>query len=199
MQAKKSLGQNFLSNPAIAETILRAGDVQKGDNILEVGPGMGFLTEFLIKKGALVTAVEKDDRLIEPLKAKFPEITLIHSDILEYSHTGTYKIIANIPYYITGEFLRRFLQETAQPSLMILMVQKEVAERIASAEKESILSLSVKIFGSPKYIETIKAEHFDPVPKVDSAILAIYDIKKPTDVDLETFFKPCSFNPRQTR
>ncbi len=189
MQAKKTLGQNFLSNPAIAETILRAGNVEKGDNILEVGPGMGFLTEFLIKKGALVTAVEKDDRLITPLKARFPEITLIHGDILEYSHSGVYKIIANIPYYITGEFLRRFLQDTAQPSLMVLMVQKEVAERIATDDKESILSLSVKIFGVPQYIETIKAEYFNPVPKVDSAILAIYDIKKPDDINLDTFFK----------
>ena len=189
MQAKKTLGQNFLSNPAIAENILRAGKVQKGDNILEVGPGMGFLTEALLKNEAIVTAVEKDDRLISPLKAKFPQITLIHGDILEYSHSGDYKIIANIPYYITGEFLRRFLQETAQPSLMMLMVQKEVAERIANDDKESILSLSVKIFGTPKYIDTIKAENFDPIPKVDSAILAIYDIKKPTDVDLQLFFK----------
>ncbi|MBP9701649.1 MAG: ribosomal RNA small subunit methyltransferase A [Candidatus Pacebacteria bacterium] len=189
MQAKKTLGQNFLSNPAIAETILRAGEVKKGDNILEVGPGMGFLTDFLLKSGANVTAVEKDDRLISSLKAKFPSLTLIHGDILEYSHSGNYKIIANIPYYITGEFFRRFLQETAQPSLVIIMVQKEVAERIASEEKESILSLSVKIFGDPKYIETIKAENFDPVPKVDSAILAIYNIKKPRDIDLQRFFE----------
>lgn len=189
MQAKKTLGQNFLSNPAIAETILRAGEVKKGDNILEVGPGKGFLTHFLVKIGAHVTAVEKDDRLIPILKSQFPTITLIHSDILEYTASGDYKIIANIPYYITGEFLRRFLQETAQPSLMILMVQKEVAERIALDEKESILSLSVKVFGAPKYIETIKAEYFDPVPKVDSAILGIYNIKKPDDINLEHFFK----------
>jgi 16S rRNA (adenine1518-N6/adenine1519-N6)-dimethyltransferase len=121
MQAKKTLGQNFLSNPAIAENILRAGKVQKGDNILEVGPGMGFLTEALLKNEAIVTAVEKDDRLISPLKAKFPQITLIHGDILEYSHSGDYKIIANIPYYITGEFLRRFLQETAQPMHQIML------------------------------------------------------------------------------
>ncbi len=189
MKAKKTLGQNFLSNPVIAESILRAGKVKNGDNILEVGPGMGFLTQALLGTGALVTAVEKDDRLISPLKAKFPNITLIHGDILEYTHSGEYKIIANIPYYITGEFLRRFLQETAQPSLMILMVQKEVAERIAQDDKESILSLSVKIFGRPEYIETIKAENFDPVPKVDSAILGIYDIKKPNDVNLQRFFE----------
>lgn len=189
MKAKKTLGQNFLSNPAIAESILRAGEVKKGDNILEVGPGMGFLTQALLNTGALVTAVEKDDRLIPHLKVKFPNITLIHGDILEYSHSGEYKIVANIPYYITGEFLRRFLQDIAQPSLMILMLQKEVAERIAQDDKESILSLSVKIFGTPKYIETIKAENFDPVPKVDSAILGIYDIKKPGDVNLQRFFE----------
>ncbi len=189
MQAKKTLGQNFLSNPAIADTILTAGRVKSGDNILEVGPGMGFLTSALIKAGAIVTAVEKDDRLISPLKVKFPQITLIHGDILTYTHSGDYKIIANIPYYITGEFFRRFLQETAQPSLMIIMVQKEVAERIAQDEKESILSLSVKIFGTPQYVETIKAENFDPVPKVDSAILAIYDIKQPADIDLKRFFE----------
>lgn len=188
MQAKKTLGQNFLSNPAIADKILTAGKVEKGDNILEVGPGMGFLTSALIEAGAIVTAVEKDDRLISPLKAKFPQITLIHGDILTYTHSGDYKIIANIPYYITGEFFRRFLQNTAQPSLMIIMVQKEVAERIARDEKESILSLSVKLFGTPKYIDTIKAGNFNPVPKVDSAILAIYDIKKPQDVNEQYFF-----------
>jgi len=188
MQAKKTLGQNFLSNPAIAEKILSAGKIEKGDNILEVGPGMGFLTSALIEAGAIVTAVEKDDRLIPVLKEKFPQITLIHGDILTYTHSGDYKIIANIPYYITGEFFRRFLQETAQPSLMIIMVQKEVAERIARDEKESILSLSVKLFGTPKYIETIKAGNFNPVPKVDSAILAIYDIKKPSDVSEQYFF-----------
>lgn len=190
MEAKKSLGQNFLSNPHIAEEILRVGEVQKGDNVLEVGPGMGFLTEQLVKVGAHVTAVEKDDRLIEPLKVKFPGITLVHGDILEFVPSGTYKIIANIPYYITGELLRRFLQEMAQPSLMILMVQKEVAERIVAKDgKESILSLSVKIYGTPKYIKTIKAGNFHPIPKVDSAILAIYDIKKPKDVNDQRFFE----------
>lgn len=189
MEAKKSLGQNFLSNPHIAEDILHAGLVEKGEKILEVGPGMGFLTEALIKKGALVTAIEKDDRLIPILKEKFPEITLVHGDILEYIPEPGYKIIANIPYYITGEFLRRFLQEMAQPSLMVLMVQKEVAERIVARDhKESILSLSVKVYGEPKYIKTIKAGNFNPVPKVDSAILAIYNIKKPVDIDEKLFF-----------
>ncbi len=189
MEAKKSLGQNFLSNPHIAEDILRAGNVEKGENILEVGPGMGFLTEQLVKIGAKVTAIEKDDRLIPILKGKFPHITLVHTDILEYTPQPGYKIIANIPYYITGEFLRRFLQETAQPSLMILMVQKEVAERIVARDgKESILSLSVKVYGEPKYVKTIKAGNFNPVPKVDSAILGIYNIQKPADIDENKFF-----------
>lgn len=178
MKAKKTLGQNFLSDVSIAKSIISAANIQKGENILEVGPGLGFLTQELINSGANVTAIEKDDRLIGKLKSDFPQISLIHGDILEYTPLPNYKIVANIPYYITGEFLRRFLQEVQSPSLMVLMVQKEVAERIASSDKESILSISVKAYGEPKYIQTINAEYFDPVPKVDSAILAIYNISK---------------------
>lgn len=187
-RAKKSLGQNFLSSTAIIADIIRAGGVGAGDTVLEVGPGKGVLTEGLLSAGAKVIAVEKDDRLMELLETKFAEeiknkkLTLVHADILEIDPPikGEYKLLANIPYYITGQLFRKFLEEAKiQPSRMVLMLQKEVAQRIVAREgKESILSLSVKAYGTPKYIKTVPAKYFSPAPKVDSAILAVENISR---------------------
>jgi 16S rRNA (adenine1518-N6/adenine1519-N6)-dimethyltransferase len=198
--AKKSLGQNFLKSKEALRALVEAGQVTAEDTILEVGPGKGVLTEELVKVAKKVIAVEKDDRLIELLIEKFkPEIAegkleLLNQDILEYdpSVLGNYKIIANIPYYITGTFLQKFLESDFQPSTMVLMVQKEVAQRIvARDEKESILSMSVKAYGNPKYIMTVKAKYFSPAPNVDSAIIAIYDISKGffTDIPEQKYFE----------
>ncbi len=190
MLPKKSLGQNFLRAPAIIEAIVEAGEVGSSDIILEIGPGEGVLTTSLLEKAQKVIAVEKDDRLAPILREKFnKEITegkleLIHDDALRieperYGLTkGGYKLIANIPYYITGEILRKFHETAQSPSLMVLMVQKEVAERIAKDPKESILSLSVKVYGTPSYIRTVKAGSFYPAPNVDSAILKVSNISK---------------------
>jgi 16S rRNA (adenine1518-N6/adenine1519-N6)-dimethyltransferase len=204
MFAKKSLGQNFLKSKGAVREIVAAARVQSDDTVLEIGPGKGVLTESLLETGAHVIAVEKDDRLIELLNEKFAnfvtagKFTLIHADILTFSPKDygltphTYKLVANIPYYITGEVMRQFLENEAQPSLMVLMVQKEVATRITTRDgKESILSLSAKAYGNPKYINTVKARFFSPVPKVDSAILLIDSISKGffNDFNEETFFK----------
>ncbi len=210
MYAKKSLGQNFLNSPQAIAKIVETGNIQVGETVLEVGPGKGVLTEALLAKGAKVVAVEKDDNLIPLLPEKFSsEISaqnfkLVHGDVLEFHpethelEAGKYKLIANIPYYITGIFLRTFLASKHQPSHMVLMVQKEVAERIVakgktkksfkkgknkapeviSQGKESILSMSVKVYGTPEYIQTVKAGSFVPAPNVDSAILAIHNISK---------------------
>ena len=203
MFAKKSLGQNFLNSRTIAEKIVETGDVNSQDLVLEAGPGKGALTEILLKVAREVVAVEKDERLLFHLALKFKKeiaekkLTLIQGDILHFNpknhalQEGGYKLIANIPYYITGQFLRRFLGIVAAPSRMVLMVQKEVAERIVAKNgKESILSIAIKTYGEPEIIEKVPAEMFNPVPEVDSAVILIDKISKKffDGVDEEKFF-----------
>ncbi len=189
MIQKRSLGQNFLRSGKAISDIVKAGDIHPGETVLEAGPGEGVLTEALLKAGAKVIAIEKDRRLIPHLHNRFSreiasgQLALIENDILEFSISNfqfsKYKVIANIPYYITGAFIRKFLEAEQQPSRMVILVQKEVAERIiARDKKESILSISVKAYGSPKIIGIVKAGSFAPPPKVDSAILAIENISK---------------------
>lgn len=201
---KKSLGQNFLRSEKALGQIIDAADLHKDDVVLEVGPGEGVLTERLLEKAGKVIAVEKDDRLIEVLSQKFSNeigkgiFKLVHADILEFDPSSykleaiNYKLIANIPYYITGALIRRFLSETIQPSRMVLLLQKEVAQRIVTRDgKESMLSISVKAYGTPIYIGTVKAGSFHPMPNVDSAILLIENISKEnfTDIDEGHFFQ----------
>ncbi len=199
IRAKKSLGQNFLKSKEALRALVSAGEVGPDDIILEAGPGKGILTTELVKTAKKVIAIEKDVRLIGDLKEKFlgeikvGKLELIEGDILEFeSSLDNYKIIANIPYYITGTFLQKFLEGKNQPSKMVLMLQKEVAQRIVARDnKESILSISVKAYGAPKYIMTVKAKYFSPEPKVDSAIILIDKISKDffTDFSEEHFFK----------
>ncbi|MBI4136413.1 MAG: ribosomal RNA small subunit methyltransferase A [Candidatus Vogelbacteria bacterium] len=189
MRAKKSLGQNFLRLPTVFVTMIEAARLKEGETVLEVGPGLGHLTDALLAAGARVVAVEKDDRLIGRLAEKFAaaiknkQLELIHADILDFSLQAnklkSYKLIANPPYYITGRLLRRFLASDQPPTLAVLMLQKEVAERIVTKNgKESLLSISVKVYGEPRYIQTIPAKYFSPQPKVDSAIVLINKISK---------------------
>lgn len=187
---KKSLGQNFLKSKQALSQIVEAADITANDIVLEIGPGKGVLTEKLLFFGGKVVAVEKDRELIEVLKEKFKSeiennrLDLIEGDILEFDPKVlsfykdlTYKVVANIPYYITGAILRKFLEGDHKPESMVLLVQKEVAERIvAKGGKESILSLSVKAFGAPKYVAKVPKKYFSPAPKVDSAIISIEDI-----------------------
>ncbi len=199
---KKSLGQNWLNSDKALETIVKAGQIKPGDLVLEIGPGTGALTQKLIEAGAIVIAIEKDNRLIPLLEGKFSteidrnKLQIIEADILETDITKIigrqdYKLIANIPYYITGQIFKKFLQDNLQPTLMVVLIQKEVAERITGnllisskkPVKESILSLSIKVYGKPKYISTIKKGSFTPAPKVDSAILLIEDISKNFFID----------------
>ena len=213
---KKSLGQNFLKSEKVAEEIVSAGEVCPDDIVLEVGPGKGILTEKLLEKAKKVIAVEKDEELVYFLSQKFSEeiknekLELISGDILhlEAKLPSEYKIIANIPYYITSHLLRTFLESDCQPSLMVLMIQKEVAERIVGAKrkakrnfsrftlprsgvgsdasqnfalpfsKESLLSISVKAYGCPEIIRYAPAGYFSPAPKVDSAVIKISGISK---------------------
>lgn len=181
---KKSLGQNFLKSKKVLDDIINAGKISVGETVLEIGPGKGALTEKLIEAKANVIAIEKDDRLIEELREKFPDIKIIHGDVLKFEPSslpelasGSYKLIANIPYYITGEIIEKFLSCKHPPETIVLLVQKEVAQRIVSRDKkESILSIAVKAYGTPKYIGTVSKRYFSPAPKVDSAIIAIENI-----------------------
>lgn len=201
MKTKKSLGQHFLNSPKIIADIVSAGKVTKTDLVVEIGPGEGVLTRELLKTGAETIVIEKDDRLIPFLEEKFSkeissdQLKIIHQDVLNYDLRKNikkpYKIIANIPYYITGQIIRMFLQTTQQPESMILLVQKEVAERIVARDgKESLLSLSVKIYGEPKIVRNVGRGAFNPQPNVDSAVLSIENISKKRlkGVDEELFF-----------
>jgi 16S rRNA (adenine1518-N6/adenine1519-N6)-dimethyltransferase len=187
-RAKKSLGQNFLMHAQTAARIVHASGVGKSDTVLEIGPGTGMLTKELLKIAGRVVAVEADGALISELSETFSEevesgaLELIHADIREFDPSaikGVYALVANIPYYITGEIIRSFLTATHKPSSMTLLVQKEVAERIARSTKESLLSLSVKAYGTPKYCFTVPRGAFRPAPNVDSAVLYIGAIQSP--------------------
>ena len=203
IEAKKSLGQHFLNSPRVPELMALSGNVGKGDIVLEIGPGTGVLTRELLKCGAHVIAVEADIRAIESLKETFEsEITaktlnIFHGDVREIDlealglRPRAFKIVANIPYYLSGFLFRIFLEHEIQPSDLVFLVQREVAERIARDKKESLLSLSVKVFGDPKYIKTIGKGNFTPPPKIDSAIIAISNISRDRlgNVPQDFFFK----------
>lgn len=202
-KAKKSLGQNFLKSKSALDAMCKSSDLFKSDVVLEIGPGKGALTEYLLRSVDKVIAIEKDYNLCEILSEKFKnEITnghlvLVKGDVLEFDpnifnlRKGGYKIIANIPYNITGAIIKKFLTMEDHPESMTLLVQKEVAERIVARDgKESILSISVKAFGTPKYVMKVGKKFFSPAPKVDSAIITIKNISKSNFKNLteEEFF-----------
>jgi 16S rRNA (adenine1518-N6/adenine1519-N6)-dimethyltransferase len=196
MEKKKSLGQHFLHSTHYLEAVANAVGIQKGGAVLEIGPGEGALTAVLLAQGAKVTAVEKDHRLIPVLQEKFAkeiknkQLTLVEADALEFDisnyipKTQKYSVVGNIPYYITGALLKKYLTTAKQPSTLVFLIQKEVAERITNHgiasknPKESILSLSVKAYGAPKYVATVPRGAFVPPPKVDSAILAVSGVSR---------------------
>lgn len=181
MYKKKSLGQHFLHTRSYVEAVADAADLQPGETVLEIGPGEGALTEVLLERGVRVVALEKDARLISLLQEKFAgkKFEVIEGDALAFEpEFKSYKVIGNIPYYITGALFKKFLTARKQPSTLVFLVQKEVAERIARSKKESILSLSIHAYGSAHYIKTVPAGAFSPPPQVDSAILAVRDISR---------------------
>lgn len=205
IDAKKSLGQHFLNNARVPKLMADAGNVTIDDTVLEVGPGTGILTRELLSRGATVIAIEADARAIASLKEPFEkeiasgQLTLVHGDIRSFPNilprtvlgrmeSKGYKVVANIPYYLSGMLFRLFLESTLQPSTLVFLVQKEVALRIARDTKESILSLSIQAFGTPKYIKTIPRGNFTPAPKIDSAIIAITDISHAHFANLDTTF-----------
>ncbi len=183
MKPKKQFGQNFLTSIPARNAIVQAGEVTPGDTVLEIGPGKGFLTRALLNTKAHVIAVEKDRDLIPILEEEFKlhkNFTLLQGDALTYEpEMVDYKLIANIPYYITGAILEHYLTHKNQPRTMVVLVQKEVAERVCARDgKESILSLSVKAYGEPKLVYRVSRGSFNPAPTVDSAVLQIKAISR---------------------
>ena len=185
--AKKSLGQNFLMHARTAERIAEAAQLAPDAVVLEIGPGTGMLTRPLLARAKKVIAVEADRELAAELRETFAReiaegrLELIEGDVRSLDMSllpQEYALVANIPYYLTGEIFRMFLESEHQPSSLTLLVQKEVAERIARERKESILSLSVKAYGTPAYAFTVPRGAFAPAPKVDSAVLRVSNISR---------------------
>lgn len=188
IEPKKSLGQNFLINEGIYKKIINALEIENGDTIIEVGPGLGTLTEFLAKTEARVTAIEKDSRLVDWLKNKFDnyknvkieegDALEINSQKFEVKENG-YKVVGNIPYYITSHLIRNILEDWPAPKSVVLMVQKEVAQRICAKPPDmSLLALSVRYYATPKIISYVSSGSFMPAPEVDSAIVKFSEFKK---------------------
>jgi 16S rRNA (adenine1518-N6/adenine1519-N6)-dimethyltransferase len=188
-RAKKNLGQNFLKSKEALFKMCEAGGVSSDDVVVEIGPGKGALTEKLLERAKKVFAIEMDRDLVTILEERFGDeiknkkLEIIEGDCLDFNpdtflKNTQYKIIANIPYNITGAIIRKFLSDVEnKPTLMTLLVQKEVAERIVARDgKESILSLSVRAYATPKYIMKVHKRFFSPEPKVDSAIISINNI-----------------------
>ncbi len=206
--AKKGLGQNFLIDDEALDAIVEAADLYDGDHVVEVGPGTGFLTEKLIQEAGKVTSVELDRNMVEILKGKFSlteNLEVIHADILKTDIADLvgdkYKVVANIPYYITSPVIRHFLQAKVRPKLIVVLVQKEVAEKICALKGKSFITVETQLQGHPEYIATVPASSFFPVPKIDSAILKITvypEPKVPAD-QLKDFLRIVKFGYSQKR
>ncbi|MDZ4246609.1 MAG: 16S rRNA (adenine(1518)-N(6)/adenine(1519)-N(6))-dimethyltransferase RsmA [Dehalococcoidia bacterium] len=213
LKPRKRLGQNFLVSDAVLSKIIQAAELSKEDVVLEVGPGLGILTKALGERVQKVIGVELDNRLAGLLKKQLADknnIFIINGDILKislkellggitsqqegkYSEVGKkYKVVANLPYYITSPVLRYFLESEIKPAIMVIMVQKEVAQAIAAKPGDmSLLSVSVQLYGSPAIIDYISPDSFYPPPNVDSAIVRIDVFEKPAVKidDLSLFFR----------
>lgn len=178
---KKSLGQKFLIDQAILPKIICAAEIKKNDTILEIGPGFGILTQALLAVGARVFAIEKDYQLVEKLKEVFGKnknLTIIHQDALlfDLSTFKNFKLVANLPFNIASPLLRKFLENPHPPQIMVVMVQKEVAEKITAQPGDSqrgVLTLSIEFYGQAEIIADVSKASFRPQPAVDAAIIKI--------------------------
>lgn len=212
LRAKKGLGQHFLVDEEVLELIISAAELTASDVIMEIGPGLGVLTEKLARQAGWVVAIELDSKLaalLEKTLASFDNVSIINEDIRSVdlaalwraekaklppavSRPFRYKVVANLPYYIASPVLRYFLEAAVKPEAMIVMVQKEVAEAIVARPGQmSVLSVSVQFYGKPRIIGYVPAQSFYPVPEVDSAILRVDLYTQPpvAVTDEGSFFK----------
>ena len=209
LRARKGLGQHFLIDGEVLKLITSAAELSLGDVVVEVGPGLGILTKELARQAGWVIAIELDNKLaalLQQTMASFNNITIINDDVLKIEPgallnqqkarfpqaINSYKVVANLPYYITSPVLRHFLEASDKPQIMIVMVQKEVAEAIVAKPGEmSLLSVSVQFYGEPRIISYVPAQCFYPAPEVDSAILRIDLYPQPVVAvtDIGSFFQ----------
>ena len=200
LRARKGLGQHFLVDRGVLAAILNTAELTTADVVMEIGPGLGILTKELAERAGWIIAIELDSKLVEMLKqtlAPFHNVSIINEDVLKIEPSAlieqergklpasienplSYKLVANLPYYITSPVLRHFCEAALKPRVMVLMVQKEVARAIVAQPGDmSILSISVQFYGKPEIISYVPARCFYPAPKVDSAILKIMMYSQP--------------------
>jgi 16S rRNA (adenine1518-N6/adenine1519-N6)-dimethyltransferase len=190
IRAVHDRGQNFLVDDSVLDSVIAAAEVEAGDNVLEVGPGPGMLTEKLLARGAFVVGVELDGRFQRLLTDRFAgrDFRLVSGDALEQASgdlvrnfpdpTAGYKVVANIPYGITSRLLLKFLREPPMPTVVTVMVQKEVADRVvAEPGGMNRLAVTVQSLGVPRKIRNVSRGSFSPPPRVDSAVLRV-DLRK---------------------
>jgi len=212
LRVRKGLGQHFLVDEEVLKLITSAAELTTTDIVMEIGPGLGVLTKELARQAGWVMAIELDSKLAAILKktlASFDNVAILNEDILDIdpaallqeqktkfppsiSSPFRYKVVANLPYYITSPVLRHFLEASVKPETMIVMVQKEVAEVIAAKPGQmSVLSISVQFYGAPRIMGYVPAQSFYPVPEVDSAILRIDLYPQPAVAvtDVRSFFE----------
>ena len=194
---KKSLGQHWLKEPEILADIAEAAELTGDDVVLEIGPGLGTLTSRLLARANSVTAVEFDTDLARKLPGQFPgkKLTVVNQDILQFDLNQlpkNYKVVANVPYYITSKIVEKLMTAENKPSIAVLLVQKEVAERIAAeAGNMSVLSVSVQIFAEAELDIEVPRQFFTPPPKVDSQVVVLRTRNNPliTPEDQRDFFR----------
>jgi 16S rRNA (adenine1518-N6/adenine1519-N6)-dimethyltransferase len=188
LRLKKSLGQNYLIDSGALRRIIKAAEISKDEDVLEIGPGLGSLTRLLAAGARRVVAVEIDGAMLPPLRKilnSFDNVRIVEGDILDFDpaqlmEVSGYLVVANIPYYITSAIVRHLVEASTKPSRMILTVQREVAQRIcAGPGGMSLLSLSVQVYGEPSIIARVPAGSFYPAPKVDSAVVRIDLFEQP--------------------
>ncbi|MFC1870390.1 16S rRNA (adenine(1518)-N(6)/adenine(1519)-N(6))-dimethyltransferase RsmA [Chloroflexota bacterium] len=211
LQARKSLGQHFLIDGDVLGQITAAAEITASDIVMEIGPGLGVLTRELARQAGLVIAVELDNQLaaiLDQTMAACGNVAVINKDILEIepavllegqkglvapaAQPLSYKVVANLPYYITAAVLRHFLEASIKPQIMVVMVQKEVAEAIVAKPGDmSLLSISVQFYGKPEIISYVPAQCFYPPPEVDSAVLRIdlYTESAVAVTDVNSYFR----------
>jgi 16S rRNA (adenine1518-N6/adenine1519-N6)-dimethyltransferase len=200
VRPNKRLGQNFLVDPGALKEVLQAAEIDSQASVLEIGPGLGSLTRLLARQARRVVAVELDENLLPPLYqvlAAHTNVEIVQGDILAHDPArlmgeAGYRVVANIPYYITSALIRHLLEARLKPQRLVLTVQREVAERICAGPGDlSLLALSVQVYGKPRIAARIPADAFYPAPKVDSAVVRVDLADQPAipPADLEAFFR----------
>lgn len=194
---KKSLGQHWLFDEPSLDAIVAAAHIQPGDTVLEIGPGLGPLTKKLVEKAQHVIAIELDIYLAANLPSRVPakNLSVVHADFLDFDLSQLpphYKVVANVPYYVTSLIVRRLLESPTSPSRAVLLVQKEVAERLAAKPGDmSILGISAQFYADVSLGVAVPAGKFDPPPKVDSQVVILDVRRQPLfpDIDTKLFFR----------